>query len=116
VAMTLLTLSIRLTHAYGLTSDGGLGLTMIEYCTCSGGSLYETYSYVDMSPHIYLDYPGETIEYSYYSFEEDDLPAYFLANIDPFAICLMEEGEYCDEEEQPEGTLSQLGDSAGLND
>jgi len=143
-AVLLLAFSSRMIQAYGLPDDGGIAEAEVEICDCSGGALYDVLgnvvaskpklniyayfapkrAYADTEEqgyqsHTYMySWYGETQEYSNYSLAEDDLPAYFLTNLDPYGECLIIVGEYCEDASEEgyivEGVFSQLGDSTGV--
>ena len=95
--------------AYG-NFDGGELLGMEDECTCSAGTTINTYSYVDDSSHVYLYQPGVTQLYANYDIMNSD--GYFLTTLEPFSMCLVYEGEDCDDSSQsPEGTFLLTGTS-----
>jgi hypothetical protein len=89
--------------------DGGVVLSVITTCTCSGGMLIEFQSFVDNSSHQYIYQYGLTQLYSYYNIFSGG--NYFLSTHFPSGVCLVYSGNSCTSYGSPEGTLTQIGSS-----
>ncbi len=101
--------TVNKAFAYGSTFDGGEIDSIKEMCTCSGSMDIKFKSYVDSQTHEYIYQPGVTTLYQNYNLFSSS--GYFLTTIYPFGICLVEEGEDCNTEGDPEGTLNLVGTS-----
>ncbi len=107
--MTFISLPFR-ALAFGATFDGGELQGMDTMCTCSGGETIDIQSYVDNSQHTYLYELGASTLYANYDIMSSN--GYFLATLTPMAMCLVYEGEDCDQEGQtPEGMFNLVGTS-----
>ena len=96
--------------AYGRMFDGGELQGIADECTCSGGMTINTQSYVDNSSHVYLYQLGATQLYANYNIMSSN--AYFLTTLEPFAMCMVYEGEDCnDSSSNPEGMFMLTGTS-----
>lgn len=100
--------------AFGNLFDGGMLMGMADMCSCSGGMTIRVQSYVDSSSHVYLYQMGATqLDMNYNIMGSGN---YFLALLQPFAMCLVYEGEDCqDSSQMPEGMFQEIGTSFKFN-
>lgn len=100
--------------AYGATFDGGMLEGMVDECSCTGGETIRVNSYVDNSSHVYWYEWGATQLYANYNISSSG--GYFLTTLMPFAICMVYEGEDCNNSsESPEGMFLMTGTSYNLD-
>ena len=89
--------------------DGGTIGGVDTECTCSGSELVKYSSYVDDQDYKYI-YSYLTTE-TYSNYDQTTQDQYFLATLIPYGECMVYEGEDCNSEGSPDGTLTGIGSS-----
>lgn len=89
--------------------DGGTIGGVDRECTCSGSTLIKFSSYVDSQDYKYIYQPGTTMLYENRNITSQG--NYFLDTHISYGVCMVIKGEYCEEEGQPDGTLTTAGTS-----